>query len=144
MDASDQTRARPTVAVGAVVIEHRSDGPWVLLVRRGRPPRVGSWSLPGGRVEPGEPLADAVAREVREETGLTVRVGALVEVVEVIDEAFHYVILDYACERRGGEAPVAGDDVTDARMVPVLDLSEYDVTPAVMRVVSRALADERE
>jgi ADP-ribose pyrophosphatase YjhB (NUDIX family) len=133
----------PRVAVGAVVIEPRGDGPHVLLVRRGRPPNQGNWSLPGGRVEPGEKLADAVAREVREECGLEVRVGRLVEVVEVIDEAFHYVILDYRCEPTGGTLR-AGDDAESVAMVPVFDLVDYGVSRAVMRVVSMALAEEKE
>jgi ADP-ribose pyrophosphatase YjhB (NUDIX family) len=131
----------PKVAVGAIVLEHRGDGPFVLLVQRANPPLAARWSLPGGRVERGEKLADALRREVREETGLEVKIGVLVEVVELIDEGFHYVILDYACERTSGELR-AGDDAHRVEMVSVFDLAEYGVTSDVLRVVSRALADD--
>jgi mutator protein MutT len=131
------------VAVGAIVIEQRGDGPYVLLVQRANPPMAGEWSLPGGKLEWGERLEDAVAREVREETGLEVRVGRLVEVVEVVEAAFHYVILDYACEPTGGTLRPGGD-AAQVAMVPVFDLMDYGVTQAVLRVVAMAVADERE
>ncbi|HSK90265.1 MAG TPA: NUDIX domain-containing protein [Euzebyales bacterium] len=95
---------RPEVAVGAVVVR---DGR-LLLVRRGRGVGVGLWSLPGGRVEPSETLADAVRRELREETGLQVRVGPLCGVAERITDEAHYVILDFWADADG--AAVAGDD----------------------------------
>ena len=103
------TAPRPTVAVGAIVFDDRGR---VLLVKRGRAPARGLWSLPGGKVDGGETLAAAVAREVLEETGVTVDVGALVEVVERIvsepsdggDDAarWHYVILDYLAHAPAG------------------------------------------
>ena len=99
----------------------------------------GRFSLPGGRVEPGERLAEALAREILEETGAAVRIGPLVEVVEIIDEAYHYVILDYACELLGGELR-AGDDASEALLVPVAELGPYEVTEAVARVVEKAIA----
>ncbi len=143
MTAPGTAADTPRVAVGAVVIEFRSDGPHVVLVRRGRPPGLGTWSLPGGKVEAGETLAAALVREVREETGLEVKVGRLVDAVEIIDPTHHYVVLDYVCTPVGG-ALAAGDDATDAVFVSVYDLVEYQVTPAVRRVVSMALAEERE
>src|SRR5262245_60272855 len=99
----------PVIAVGGVVIDRSGAEPRVLLVKRARPPRAGGYSLPGGRVERGERLAFALKREMLEETGLEVRVGPLVEVVEIIDEAHHFVVLDYLCEAVGG-ALRAGDD----------------------------------
>lgn len=129
----------PRVAVGGVVFEDGGEaGTRVLLIKRGRPPLQGRWSLPGGRVEAGERLADALTREIREESGLDVQIGPLVEVVEIIEAGYHYVILDYACERAGGEL-LAGDDATEALMVPVSELARYGVTEAVLAVITRAL-----
>ncbi len=133
----------PRVAVGAVIVDQRADGPFVVLVRRNNPPRVGQWTLPGGKVERGETLERALVREIREECGLDVRVGVLLEVIELIDERAHYVILDYVCSVTGG-ALRAGDDAGEAQWVAAYDLAEYSVTEAVARVVSRAIADERE
>jgi 8-oxo-dGTP diphosphatase len=116
----------------------------VLLVKRGRPPQQGRWSLPGGRVELGERLPAAVARELLEETGIAVEVGALVEVVEIIEPSHHYVILDYLCTRAAGArvapAPVAGDDAVEASFVPVRELAARGCTERVIQVVARAVA----
>ena len=131
--------AAPVIGVGGVMLDRSGPEPSVILVKRGRAPRAGSWSLPGGRVEHGERLVEAVRREVLEETGLLVRPGPLVMVVELIDDAFHYVVLDYLCEVDGGSLR-AGDDAADVAMVPVSELALYGVTPAVMDVVERALA----
>jgi ADP-ribose pyrophosphatase YjhB (NUDIX family) len=131
--------APPRLAVGAAVIDRDEPEPRVLLVRRARPPLQGTWSLPGGRVEPGERLADAVAREVLEESGLVVRVGPLVEVVEIIEPPFHYVILDYACARTGGTLR-PGDDASEAALVRGDALRSFGVTDAVLRVALHALS----
>lgn len=93
--------------VGAVV---RDDSGRLLLVRRGHPPAAGRWSLPGGRVEPGETATQALAREVREETGLAVTVGALLGSVRRPGPGgVTYEIADYDCAVRGGDL-LAGDD----------------------------------
>lgn len=110
---------RPVVAVGAVVV----DDDRILLVRRGHGPAAGEWSVPGGRVEVGETLAEAVTRELREETGLDGVCGPLVGLVERIGDALHYVILDYEVTVVGGEQPVAGDDAAEARWVPLHEVA---------------------
>ncbi len=139
----------PQVAVGAVVLVTGPGGAEsVVLVQRGRPPAVGSWTLPGGRVQGGERLVDAVRREIHEETGLDVEVLGLVEVIEILAESHHYVVLDYACRARGtaGEiaaALIAGDDAQDVRLVPLDELDRYEPTDAVRRVIERARSGAR-
>jgi 8-oxo-dGTP diphosphatase len=117
----------PEVAVGGVVVRDGSDGrpADLLLVERGRGAGVGRWSVPGGRVEPGERAADAVVREVAEETGLAVRVEAFLGWVERIDPegAWHYVILDFRARALDAAAvPVASDDAAAVRWWPLAEL----------------------
>jgi ADP-ribose pyrophosphatase YjhB (NUDIX family) len=106
----------PVVAVGAIAID---DGGRVLLVQRGKPPGVGLWTVPGGKLLLGESLVTGCEREVREETGLEVEVGQLVTVVErvVRDDdgriAYHFVIHDYLVHVRGGELAADDDAVLD-------------------------------
>ena len=126
----------PTVAVGAFVFD---DDGRVLLIQRGREPGKGLWTVPGGRVEPGERLADAVRRELREETGLAVEVGPLVEVVERIAGGFHYVILDYLATARGG-ALAPGSDVTAARFCDDAELAGLPLTDGLLPVLAAARA----
>ncbi len=132
---------RPVVGVAGVVLA----GAEVLLIKRGTRPGKGLWSLPGGAVETGEGLREACAREVLEETGISVRVGPLVEVVERIRRddrgrvEYHYVLLDYLClaERTG---PTAGDDAADARWVTLAGLGQAGLTPDTLRVVQKGAA----
>ena len=138
--------AQPVVAVAAIVFD---DAGRVLLIERGRPPGVGLWSVPGGRVELGESLAAAVAREVAEETGLTIEVGPLIEVVERVtataDGTYHHVILDYLAWRTGDLtiAPRAADDVRDARFVTAAELATLPLTDGLIPVIDRARALRR-
>lgn len=126
----------PTVAVGAIVFDA---GGRVLLVERGSPPGAGLWSVPGGKLEAGETLAQAVAREVREETGLIVEVGALACVVERITDGYHYVILDYHARPIGGTL-AAGGDARAARFVADAELAALPVTDGLIDVIARARA----
>jgi 8-oxo-dGTP diphosphatase len=110
----------PQVCVGAiVVVEER-----LLLVRRGRQPGAGEWSVPGGRVEPGETLAEAVVREVGEETGLEGVCGGLVGWVERIGADHHFVILDFWVTLLDDREPVAGDDAAEVEWVPLSEVAE--------------------
>ena len=107
------------VAVGAVAV--RDDE--LLLVRRGQGPAAGEWSVPGGRVQVGEELHEAVVREVTEETGLEVVVDRFLGWVERIGETHHFVILDFVVTPLDpGQAPVAGDDAAEAVWVPLSEL----------------------
>ena len=110
----------PSVAVGAIVVV----GERLLLVRRGRQPASGRWSVPGGRVEGGETLAEAVVRELAEETGLEGVCGELVGWVERIDDDHHFVILDFAVTLLDDREPVAGDDAAEVAWVPLGDVAE--------------------
>lgn len=114
----------PVVGVGAVCIR---DGRLLLVLRR-RGAAAGTWALPGGRLEAGEGLADGVARELREETGLRARVGALCGVAERIGAGYHYVILDYWVQEAAGE-PVAGDDAADICWASRADLDRLQLAP---------------
>ncbi len=126
----------PVVAVGAIVFDDRGR---VLLVERARPPGVGLWTVPGGRLEGAETLAQAVAREVREETGLTVEVGALACVVERIGDDYHFVILDYLARVIGGTL-AAASDARAARFVGEGELAALPLTDGLVDVLARARA----
>ena len=113
---------RPEVCVGAVAV----DDDRLLLVRRGHGPAAGEWSVPGGRVEPGETLIEAVVRELWEETGLEGVCDRFVGWVERIDDENHFVILDFAVTVLDPAAvPVAGDDAAEAAWVPLTELGDY-------------------
>jgi 8-oxo-dGTP diphosphatase len=109
----------PELCVGAIAVFDDQ----ILLIRRGRGPAQGSWSVPGGRVEAGETLAEAVVRELLEEAGLPGVCEGLIGWVERIEDARHYVILDFAVTILAAEDPVAGDDAAEAAWVPLADVA---------------------
>ena len=113
----------PQICVGAVAVDNDS----LLLIRRGRGPGMGEWSLPGGRVESGETLAEAVVRELAEETGIEAVCDQFVGWVERIGADYHYVILDFRVMVLDPGDPVAGDDATEAAWVPLSDVSELNL-----------------
>jgi ADP-ribose pyrophosphatase YjhB (NUDIX family) len=131
--------SRPIVGVGGVVFIDRR----VLLIRRRFEPLAGRWSLPGGALEVGETLAGGLAREMKEETGLDVVVGPVVDVFDRItrDEhgrvRYHYVLVDFLCRARRG-SPVAGSDVAEVALAGPDDLARYDLTPKTLEVITRA------
>ncbi|HTW80220.1 MAG TPA: NUDIX hydrolase [Terracidiphilus sp.] len=130
----------PLVGVGAVIVH---DGK-VLLVQRGREPMKGHWTLPGGVLEVGESLAQGVAREIREETGLEVAVLELVELLDRIHREdgrvrFHYVIADYICRVTGGELR-AGSDADRVRWVERAEWNSHSalkIDPITARVIEK-------
>jgi 8-oxo-dGTP diphosphatase len=143
MATSRSFPARPVLGVGAVMF----DGDQVLLVKRAHEPLKGQWSLPGGAVEVGETLEAAVIREVAEETGLEVRVGPIVEVLDRIHLAedgrveFHFVIVDYLCRVNwdaGGAGLAAGSDADEVRWVSAADLAQYALTDQAIAVIRKA------
>ena len=118
---------QPVVAVGAIVVDHDR----LLLVRRGRAPAAGYWSVPGGRVEAGETLAEAVTRELREETGLDGVCGPLLGWAERISDDEHHVILDFEVTLIEDAAPVAGDDASEVAWVDLHEVGEQDLVPGL-------------
>jgi 8-oxo-dGTP diphosphatase len=137
--SADETR-HPRPAVGVVCLRGYDE---VLLIRRGKPPRAGTWSLPGGRLHWGETLADAALRELGEETGVTARLTGLIDVVDGLFEpdasgvpTLHYVLVDYAARWISGE-PVAGDDAVDARFFHRGELAGLGLWSETFRIIER-------
>lgn len=130
----------PILGVGAIVVHEGK----VVVIRRANEPLKGEWSIPGGKVELGETVAQAVVREVREETGLQVEPAALVEVFERItrDEAgktkYHYVLLDYLCHVRGGELH-SGGDASEARWLAATELEAFPIRDFTRAVIRKAM-----
>lgn len=113
----------PQVAVGAIAVQ----GDEILLIRRGHGPAAGEWSVPGGKVEPGELLASAVLRELREETGVEAVCGPFVGWVERLDDEFHFVIMDFEVTVMSTEEPIAASDAAEARWVRLEELHELNL-----------------
>jgi len=127
------------IGVGVVCLK----GDAVLLIRRGKPPRYGEWSLPGGMQELGETAAEAAAREVLEETGISLRLGPVIDIIDIIRQddggriETHYTLIDYAAEWTAG-APVAGDDAIHAEFVPLESIAALGMWDETVRVIQLA------
>lgn len=139
------------MGVGGVIVDRAR----TVLIRRGTEPLLGQWSIPGGTIEIGETIEEAVRRELREETGLEVRVLELIELFDRIyfengvpltqdkkKPRYHFVIADYLCELVGGE-PRAGSDVTDLAFAREDELTKFHLTEKATSVLKKAFAMSR-
>jgi mutator protein MutT len=148
MPFSREYPERPVMGVGGVIVDRGR----TVLIRRGTEPLLGEWSIPGGSIEIGETIEEAVRRELLEETGLEVGVLELIELFDRIypqegaadkkKPRFHYVIADYLCELVGGE-PRAGSDVTDFAFAREEDLPQFHLTEKATSVLKKAFAMSR-
>jgi len=127
----------PVIGVGAVIWNAKSE---IVLIKRGKPPRLDEWSIPGGHLEWGETLKDAALREAREETGLTIELAGLIDVVDSLtrDQAGavvrHYVLIDFAARAVAGEL-CAGTDACEARWVPFAQLGTFALWSETRRII---------
>jgi 8-oxo-dGTP diphosphatase len=132
---------QPLVGVGAIIVDHDS----VLLIKRGKAPLLGEWSIPGGMLELGETLRQGAEREALEETGLVVRATELLGVFDRIvpDEAkrtlYHYVLIDFLCQKISGDVLAAGD-ASDARWFNRADLSSLPLPSETLKVLQMGIA----
>lgn len=127
----------PVPAVGVVCLKDDQ----VLLIRRGKAPRLGEWTLPGGRIEPGERAVDAALRELREETGVEAEITGLIDVVDGLfpEAGMHYVLIDYAARWLSGE-PVGADDALEAKFVPLDQVDSLIDWSETRRMIRQAAA----
>ena len=132
----------PRVGVGAIVIHEGR----VLLVRRGRAPALGLWSVPGGLVELGETTVEAARREVEEETGLDVRIAGLVGVVDRVTRdadgrvRYHWVLVDYLAYPQSNDTITAGSDAAEVRWVTIDEVELLPITDGLADMIKRAAA----
>jgi 8-oxo-dGTP diphosphatase len=151
MASSREYPERPVVGVGGVIVDRDR----TVLIRRGTEPLLGRWSIPGGTIEIGETIEEAVRRELREETGLEVRVLELIELFDRVylengaassqdkkKPRYHFIIADYLCELVGGE-PRAGSDVTDLAFAREDELGKFHLTEKATSVLKKAFAMSR-
>jgi ADP-ribose pyrophosphatase YjhB (NUDIX family) len=136
---------KPIIGVGVVVFRDGPQGREVLLIQRGKPPRQGDWSMPGGKQEWGETLHEAAHREIMEETGVTIANLRLIDVVDGLMRepdgtlSRHLTLIDYRGDWVAGE-PRPGDDAIDARWVPLSELASYRLWSETTRVIMAGAA----
>lgn len=139
MDLRRKYPEQPIIAVAALILNEKGD---LLLVRRGSEPGKGLWSIPGGAVELGESLEQALKREVKEETGLDIKSLKLLDIFEVVEKEhsgrirYHYVILDYIVEKCGGFLKPA-TDVSDAKWVSMEKIDSYNITKSLRKLIDK-------
>ncbi|HEY1463345.1 MAG TPA: NUDIX hydrolase [Terriglobales bacterium] len=136
---------RPFVGVGAIIVDHRdAEKGRVALIKRGHAPAFGEWSIPGGTMEVGETVREAVVREVLEETGLIVESGALLGVFDRLlrdpdgRTQYHYVLIDFECTCIGGEFK-AGGDAAEARWFTAEEVAKLPLPEDTAEVIRRGL-----
>ncbi|MDD5580841.1 MAG: NUDIX hydrolase [Methylobacter sp.] len=129
----------PAIGVGGIVFNNQDQ---VLIIRRNQPPAMGLWSIPGGKLEAGEALADACKREIKEETGLDTEIKNIIAVVERRIEGFHYVIIDYLALLVDQEysVPIAQSDVIEAKWVNLEQLSDYELVEGLEKIIIRTFS----
>lgn len=134
------TSPRPVVGVGVVIVKGRD----VLLIKRGQPPRLGEWSIPGGHQELGETVRETAVREVMEETGLVIANLRLIDVVDAFGKhpdgslRTHWTLVDFRADWVSG-VPMAGGDAADAVWMPAEEALALDLWPETIRVITTAL-----
>jgi 8-oxo-dGTP diphosphatase len=141
MSDSREYPVRPICGVGAFV----RNGDAILLIRRGKPPRFDEWSIPGGAVELGETWREAAEREVREECGIEIAVGDVLDAINIIERdpdgriRYDYAIVDFMASYQGGD-PKANSDAADVRWVTREQLDQYPMNPQTREMLLRAFA----
>jgi 8-oxo-dGTP diphosphatase len=129
----------PAIGIGGIVFNSRNQ---VLLIKRDKPPARGFWSVPGGKQEAGESMAEACRREIIEETGLMTEVKQIVAVVERRVENFHYVIIDFLAQLKDQQTalPVAQSDACEAKWIDIADIADYPLVEGLAEIIRRCYA----